>query len=449
MAAQRLLDQHALDLLERHVLERAAPSGRARRARGRRRASSAPAPAAPRARSRGPARARCRASGCVEQRLRSAPASKPRERLAVARGVAPQEVRGEQRDVLAPLAQRRQADLDGVDAEQQVLAEAAGRDLRAQVGVGRARSAARRRAACARSRRARTRRSAARAAAWPAAASGTLAISSRNSVPPSASSKRPTRSARASVNAPFTWPNSSLSNTPSDEPAHVDRDQRSRRARRGGVQPARHQLLAGAVLAGDEHVGVGRADPLHQLEHRAHRRRRGDHLGRALALAAAGSPARAAGRRAARGPARPACAASPAAARCPTASRCSRARRGASPRPRPRRCPTPSSRRPAAWRRGAWIALEQIEALAAGRGVARVVQVEQHGVEVARPRARAQRAAGRDVAVSTSKPSPRSSRRSASSTSAWSSAASSRGAGAARSIMAREPSMLVVRPRDS
>ena len=33
---------------------------------------------------------------------------------------------------------------------------------------------------------------------------GTLAISSRNSVPPSASSNRPTRSALASVNAPFT-----------------------------------------------------------------------------------------------------------------------------------------------------------------------------------------------------------------------------------------------------
>ena len=45
-----------------------------------------------------------------------------------------------------------------------------------------------------------------------------LAISSRNSVPPSASSKRPTRSVLASVNAPRTWPNSSLSKTPSDSP---------------------------------------------------------------------------------------------------------------------------------------------------------------------------------------------------------------------------------------
>ena len=37
-------------------------------------------------------------------------------------------------------------------------------------------------------------------------------------MPPSASSKRPARSALASVKAPFTWPNSSLSKTPSESP---------------------------------------------------------------------------------------------------------------------------------------------------------------------------------------------------------------------------------------
>ena len=37
-------------------------------------------------------------------------------------------------------------------------------------------------------------------------------------MPPSASSKRPTRSALASVKAPLTWPKSSLSKTPSDRP---------------------------------------------------------------------------------------------------------------------------------------------------------------------------------------------------------------------------------------
>ncbi len=49
-------------------------------------------------------------------------------------------------------------------------------------------------------------------------AGGTLPISSRNSVPPSASSNRPERSALASVKAPFTWPNISLSNTLSGRP---------------------------------------------------------------------------------------------------------------------------------------------------------------------------------------------------------------------------------------
>ena len=46
------------------------------------------------------------------------------------------EVLGEQRDVLAPLAQRRHEDRDHVQAEVQVLAEPAGADLRRQVLVG-------------------------------------------------------------------------------------------------------------------------------------------------------------------------------------------------------------------------------------------------------------------------------------------------------------------------
>ena len=45
-----------------------------------------------------------------------------------------------------------------------------------------------------------------------------LAISSRNSVPPSATSKRPRRSVRASVKAPRSWPKSSLSTRVSETP---------------------------------------------------------------------------------------------------------------------------------------------------------------------------------------------------------------------------------------
>jgi hypothetical protein len=45
-----------------------------------------------------------------------------------------------------------------------------------------------------------------------------LPISSRNSVPPQAISKQPTRSVLASVKAPRTWPNSSLSKSAGDSP---------------------------------------------------------------------------------------------------------------------------------------------------------------------------------------------------------------------------------------
>ena len=106
-----------------------------------------------------------------------------------------------------------------------------------------------------------------------------LAISSRKSVPPSASSKRPTRSVLASVNAPLTWPNSSLSKTPSESPPVFTVT--SGRAERGEtrVQRLRHHALAGAVLAGDEHVGVGRSDARDHLQHRPHGGGFGDQLG--------------------------------------------------------------------------------------------------------------------------------------------------------------------------
>ena len=65
-----------------------------------------------------------------------APSSKAAERLAVVLGVLVQEVGGQQRDILAPVAQRRQAQFDGVQAEEQILAEAAFGHLRRQVGIG-------------------------------------------------------------------------------------------------------------------------------------------------------------------------------------------------------------------------------------------------------------------------------------------------------------------------
>jgi hypothetical protein len=54
----------------------------------------------------------------------------------------------------------------------------------------------------------------------------------------------------------------------------------SERAARGesGVQQLGDDLLAGAVLAGDEHVGVRGPDLRNELEHRLHGRRSGDKL---------------------------------------------------------------------------------------------------------------------------------------------------------------------------
>src|SRR2546421_212523 len=77
---------------------------------------------------------------------------------------------------------------------------------------------------------------------------GTLAISSRNNVLPSASSNRPTRSTRASVNAPFTCPKSSLSKTPSESPAQVDL--RSQDGEQAVVFPGLGDEIAGAATHG-------------------------------------------------------------------------------------------------------------------------------------------------------------------------------------------------------
>ena len=62
----------------------------------------------------------------------SAASSKPRERLAIPGRVVRQEMRGERGDVVAPIAQRRQVNDDGVQPVEQVLAEAAGGDLRSR-----------------------------------------------------------------------------------------------------------------------------------------------------------------------------------------------------------------------------------------------------------------------------------------------------------------------------
>ena len=64
-----------------------------------------------------------------------APSSNAVIGFAIMLGVLAQEMGGQQRDIFAPVAQGRQAELDGVQAEQQILAEAALGHLRGQVGI--------------------------------------------------------------------------------------------------------------------------------------------------------------------------------------------------------------------------------------------------------------------------------------------------------------------------
>ena len=78
----------------------------------------------------------------------------------------------------------------------------------------------------------------------PAGVGGTLPISSRKSVPPSASSKRPTRSARASVNAPLHVAEELALEDALGDAAGVDRHEGLARARRGRVERARDDALA-------------------------------------------------------------------------------------------------------------------------------------------------------------------------------------------------------------
>ena len=324
--------------------------------------------------------------GVLEQRLQRRGVEAGRRACGSAAACWRRKWCGQRRDVLAPLAQRRQVDLDGVEAEEQVLAEAArGHLLRAGRRWWR-RGCARPPGACATSRPRSNSPVSSTRSSLACRLSGTLAISSRNSVPPSASSKRPTRSALASVKAPFTWPNSSLSNTPSRQPARVDRDERPRRraARRRAAPRATTPLPVpfSPVISTLASEGPTRSI---SSQHRLHGRRLGDQLRPALARAAARFSA------SSRWPRRSARPSSTwvrsdraAGARCPTASGRSRAR--------PRRmASTASSTLPQAVitttgsvASSACRRVEQVQPLLARGGVARVVEVHQHGVELAR-----------------------------------------------------------------
>ena len=77
-------------------------------------------------------------------------------------------------------------------------------------------------------------------------------------MPPSAASSRPALAATAPVNAPRSWPNSSLSSSDSESAAQLSRS-KGRACEASGGGPLGEHLLADARLAEQEHVDVARA----------------------------------------------------------------------------------------------------------------------------------------------------------------------------------------------
>ena len=103
-------------------------------------------------------------------------------------------------------------------------------------------------------------------------------------MPPPAARNRPSFLASAPVNAPFSWPNSSLSSSASGSAAQLIATNGLLCALAALVQRARDQLLAGAALAGDQHARRRARDALDQAHDALHRRALADDVAGAEAL---------------------------------------------------------------------------------------------------------------------------------------------------------------------
>jgi len=98
-------------------------------------------------------------------------------------------------------------------------------------------------------------------------------------VPPSACSKRPRRVACAPVKAPRSWPQEFALQQVLGDGRGVDRDERPACTQAVLVQRPRHQFLARAGFARDQHRDVALAEPTDRPEDVLHRWRLTEHLG--------------------------------------------------------------------------------------------------------------------------------------------------------------------------
>ena len=188
------------------------------------------------------------------------------------------EVADQGRDVLGALAQRRKPEWKHVQAVVEIAPEGPLADhLRRGPGSSR-RPGARRRVIVREPPRRSNSCSCSTRSSFGWSSSGMSPTSSRNSVPPFASSKRPTRCAIAPVNAPRSCPKSSLSSSPVGMAAQLTLTKVRRASRAQVVDGARDQLLARARLAHDEDRRVRRGDGLDLLQHAPQRPRVADDL---------------------------------------------------------------------------------------------------------------------------------------------------------------------------
>ena len=111
-----------------------------------------------------------------------------------------------------------------------------------------------------------------RGAAWPGPRAASRRSRRGTACRRVASTNRPSRDSRASVNAPRRTPNSSASTRPLGSAAQLIWTSGPSRRATVLVDPARERALARAALAGDQHGRIGARRAAREVEHPVHRR---------------------------------------------------------------------------------------------------------------------------------------------------------------------------------